>query len=581
MKMPEEKRVDYVIRNMGMIGDRQSGALIDIHGDICWYCPGQFDAPSFFGSLLNGEKGGVWSLQIKENYSVKRRYIGNSNIIESVFKADRDSLVLTDWMPLHDDFRGICRFFSPTSLSITNRIIPAPGYGRDKVTLNRISDKTITVNEIYYLTFSHHPMVSDNQVLFDIPAGEEAWAVLSGEELIGAGKEKLKNSIKKTRKAWDEIESYISYEGPYQKDVYDSVRAIRQLTHEESGGIIAALTTSLPEVPGGERNYDYRYVWLRDASMIVSALTRAGSKGKDEKHFLDFICSARENIRDYSTTPFVTIKKKPAPPEQYLDFSGYLNSKPVRIGNNANEQLQLDAGSNILLAAKLIYENYNVKSHWDTVKEITLFLVNNWQKDDHGIWEEHIARQFTSSKVIMAVALEYIAEHSTDKEQKQLWQDTAKEIRAFIQNECITSSGSYAVFAGSEEVDITSALFPEWGFCEADTVEMIKTIDELETHFRKNDLVYRNLLLFDEKKEGTFLAANFWMAQYWIMRGNYKKSKRYIDAALSYKNDLGLFSEEADPESDIMLGNFPQSFVHASFIGAAVDFNNAFGQNKE
>ena len=148
------------------------------------------------------------------------------------------------------------------------------------------------------------------------------------------------------------IESHIYYTGPYREDVYDSVRAIRQLTHEKSGGIIAALTTSLPEVPGGDRNYDYRYVWLRDASMIVSALIRAGSKGEDEKRFLDFICSLRENIRDYSTTPFVTIHKKPVPPEQYLDFSGYMNSQPVRIGNNANEQLQFDAGSNILLAAK-------------------------------------------------------------------------------------------------------------------------------------------------------------------------------------------------------------------------------------
>lgn len=129
-------------------------------------------------------------------------------------------------------------------------------------------------------------------------------------------------------------------------------------------------------------------------------------------------------------------------------------------------------------------------------------------------------------------------------------------------------------------MDITSALFPEWDFCPADTPEMVQTIIELEEHFCKNDLVYRNLLLFDEKKEGAFLAANFWMAQYWIMRNNYEKSKRYIDAALVYKNDLGLFSEEADPGSDTMLGNFPQSFVHASFIGAVIDFNNAFGKEK-
>ena len=570
--------MNYKIRNMGMIGNRQTGALIDLYGDICWYCPDQFDAPSFFASLLDDEKGGVWSLQIKENFNVKRRYIGNSNIIESTFQSGEDSLTLTDWMPLRADFTGVCRLFSPSFLTVTNLIVPAPGYGMEGVKLKKLNDNTITVNDKYYLTFSHYSRIKGKHILFDIPPGEEAWAVLSGEELGVEADKKLKRSLKRTLEAWDEIASSFSYTGPYQEDVYDSVRAIRQLTHEKSGGIIAALTTSLPEVPGGERNYDYRYVWLRDASMIVSALTRAGSKGDDEKHFLDFICSSRINIKDYSRTPFVTIHGEPAQPEQYLNFSGYLNSKPVRIGNNANEQLQLDAGSNILLAAKLIYENYNVRTHWDTVKEIASFLGNNWDKDDYGIWEEDIARQFTSSKVIMAVALEYIAAHSTIEEQKHFWLDTASKIRNFIQKECITSYGAYAVFAGSEEVDITSALFPEWGFCEPDTQEMIETIAELESSFCENNLVYRNLLMFDEKKEGSFLAGNFWMAQYWIMRDNYTKSKSYIDAALKYKNDLGLFSEEADPWSETLLGNFPQSFVHAAFIGAAVDFNIAFGK---
>ncbi|MCF8402038.1 MAG: hypothetical protein K9G45_11805, partial [Bacteroidales bacterium] len=147
----------------------------------------------------------------------------------------------------------------------------------------------------------------------------------------------------------------------------------------------------------------------------------------------------------------------------------------------------------------------------------------------------------------------------------------------FVKNNCITKSGSYAVFAGSEEVDITATLFPEWDYCPADTPEMVQTVKELEENFSNNDLVYRNLLLFDEKKEGAFLAANFWMAQYWIMRKNIEKSKRYIDAALKYQNDLGLFAEEADPGSDTMLGNIPQSFVHASCIGAIIDFSNAFG----
>lgn len=570
----------YRIRDLGIISDRHSGAVIAKNGDVCWYCPGQFDSPSLFASLLDNEKGGVWSVNLPGNYETKRRYIEDSSVLETHFQSENDAFTLTDWMPLDDEFSGICRLFSSSSSSKKNTLIPAPGYGQDELKIRKINKTTININDNVFLMVSHPVMLEKEKIIFEIPANVKGWAVLADRQMkLDEGS--LKSSLQKTRQNWNELNEGFSYEGPYKKEMLDSLRAIRQVTHRESGGIIAALTTSLPEVPGGERNYDYRYVWLRDASMIVSALTRAKINSEDEKRFLDFICSARGNLKDYSATPFVTVTKKAAPAESYLDFSGYLNSRPVRIGNNANEQLQLDAGSNILLAAKLIYGNTNTRDHWQVVEEIADFLAENWQQDDYGIWEEDIARQFTSSKVIMAVALEFISEYTENKSQKKRWLEAGKAIRDFVKSNCITRSGSYAVFAESEEVDITATLFPEWDYCPADTPEMMQTVKELEKKFSKNDLVYRNLLLFDEKKEGAFLAANFWMAQYWIMRKNIRKSKRYIEAALRYQNDLGLFAEEADPDSDAMLGNIPQSFVHASCIGAIIDFNNAFGKDPE
>ncbi len=569
----------YRIRDLGVISDRRSGAVIAKNGDVCWYCPGQFDNPSLFAALLDSRKGGVWKINIQGSSKIERHYIENSSVLETRFQTENDAFTITDWMPMHEDFSGICRLFSASSSSKENTISPAPGYGQETVNIRKIDDTTISINNTYFLMVSHPLKAEKEKIVFQIPANEQGWAVLTDKKMKISGNEALERSLQSTLKSWEEVSSGFSDDGTYKKEMLDSLRAIRQMTHEESGGIIAALTTSLPEVPGGERNYDYRYVWLRDASMIVSALTRAGTNGKDEKRFLDFICSARGNIKDYSTTPFVTVMKKAAPAEKFLDFSGYLNSKPVRIGNNANEQLQLDAGSNILLAAKLIYGNSDTRNHWHVVEEIADFLAANWQKDDFGIWEEDIARQFTSSKVIMTVALKFIAEYSHDESQKKCWLEATIAIRRFIENNCLTSTGIYAVFAGSEEVDITATLFPEWDYCPADSPAMILTVKELEKNFSKNDLVYRNLLLFDEKKEGTFLAANFWMAQYWIMRKDIQKSKRYIEAALNYQNDLGLFAEEADPDSDTMLGNILQSFVHASCIGAIIDFNNAFGKD--
>jgi len=568
--------MDYTIRNLGVISDRRTAAIIDKRGDICWYCPGQFDGASLFASLLDEQKGGVWSINPGKPYTIQRRYIENSSILETKFQSGNNEFLVTDWMPTQDNFTGIIRMFSKSPGSKNNILFPAPGYGQEKVEIIKINNLATSINNKYFLMSSHPTRVKNQKIILEIPPNEKGWAILSDREMTITSDEKIMKSLETTLVNWNELNANFVYEGFYKKDMLDSLRAIRQVTHEKSGGIIAALTTSLPEVPGGERNYDYRYVWMRDASMIVSALTRARINGKDEKRFLDFICSARNNVKDYSTTPFLTVTKKAAPAESYLNFKGFMGSKPVRVGNNANDQLQLDAGSNILLAAKLIYENNKTRDHWTVIAEIADFLAENWQQDDYGIWEEGIARQFTSSKVIMAVALQFISEHTMNDAQKKHWLDAVKVIREFIERECITNTGSYSVFAGSQEVDITATLYPEWNYCPADAPKMVQTVKELEARYCENDLVYRNLLLFDEKKEGTFLAANFWMAQYWIMRDDYYKSKCYIDAALKYRNDLGLFAEEANPGSGDMLGNFPQSFVHASCIGAIIDFNNAF-----
>ncbi|MFW5879643.1 MAG: glycoside hydrolase family 15 protein [bacterium] len=566
----------YNIRDLGVISDRRSGALIDRQGNICWFCPKRFDEASIFASLLDKEKGGEWTFILDSNYQVERKYIGTSSILESTFFSGDDSFIVQDWMPLDNHFSGICRLFSSSSRQRINLIRPAPGYGEEDLKFVALDDHKVSINQEHHVLSSHVIYLEGDKIKITIPPGEQAWVVFADQPLDRLSLKNLQDSLASTKKSWENIYPGITYEGPYGKQVVDSIRAIRQLTYGETGGIIAALTTSLPEVLGGERNYDYRYVWLRDASMIVSALTRAGTNGSEERNFLDFICASRKNIKNYSTTPFVTINKHPAPRERYLKFSGYKNSTPARVGNNANLQLQLDAGANVLLAAKLIYEHFNIRDHWETIEEIADFLVENWDKDDHGIWEEEIARQFTSSKVIMTVALEFISKHSKDNKQKERWINTAARIREFIKKECTTSFGAYAVYRGSDEVDIAAALFPEWAFCDPKSEEMIRTIDELEKKFCENDLFYRNLLLFDERKEGAFLAGNFWMAQYWIMMKNYEKSKRYIEAALACQNDLGLFSEEADPNTGTLLGNFPQSFVHASLIGAVIDFKNTF-----
>ncbi len=201
----------YKIRNLGVISDRHSGALIDKHGDICWYCPGQFDNKSIFAALLDEQKGGVWSLNPKKEYSVTRKYIGNSSILETRFYSQDDAFTLTDWMPAGDNYSGICRMFSSSTLPRKNRIIPAPGYGQEKVNILKINEFTLRINNKFYLMASHPVRVENQQIIFEIPSKEGGWAILSDREIKITGYEIVKNSLQKTQQKWDNINSGFAY----------------------------------------------------------------------------------------------------------------------------------------------------------------------------------------------------------------------------------------------------------------------------------------------------------------------------------------------------------------------------------
>lgn len=245
------------------------------------------------------------------------------------------------------------------------------------------------------------------------------------------------------------------------------------------------------------------------------------------------------------------------------------------IGNVAKDQLQLDAYGNVLLAAKLIYSRFETREHWSLVAEIADFLSDRWHEPDYGIWEEQEKHQYTSSKVVVACGLKFIADLAENADQARRWRAAEQAIREFVAQHCLTSAGAYAAVAGGEDVDVTAALFPVWAYTAADTPEMLATMEALERDYATGYLYRRHLKSFDSQQEGIFLAGTLWVAQYWIMRQELQRARAIMDAALEYSNDLGLFAEEADPETGSMLGNFPQTFVHAAFIGAAIDLRAA------
>ena len=565
------------LRDLALIGDRRSCALLDKQGNIQWYCPQRFDNPSLFAHLLDPEKGGAWKLELEGLMFDKRAYLEDSALLQSWFRGEKGSLLLEDWMPLDARFYGICRKLSASPVPYNMELTPRPNYARQYPVMERKGDKHATLEYDFHFYASHPLEVKEESISCKVAAGEEAWFILA-EKALNEPAEILEEVRARTLKNWRDLSSHITYKGPYEEEVRKSLRLLRMLTYGQNGGIIAAATSSLPEVVGGERNYDYRYVWLRDAAMIVSALARAGSDGVEERRFLSFMCSAMHRIPK-PVVPMLNLDMQQAGSEQELNFRGYKNSRPVQYGNGASNQLQMDANSNVLIAAKVIYNHYDTREHWETIQRLASFLVENWNKKDHGIWEETKEHHYTSSKVITSISLKYIAGHSEDEEEKKSWLDTSEEIRQYVEENCLTKEGAYAVYAGSQEVDVSAMLFPLWAYTDADSKAMLKTVEVLERDYCKDKLYRRHLVEFDSREEGAFLAGTFWVAQYWVMRKDWDKVEDTLGAALRFMNDVGIMPEEGDPETGEWLGNLPQTFVHASLIGAVIDYKVArFGK---
>lgn len=563
------------IRDLGLIGDQRTVAVVDRLGSILWYCPGRFDYPSLFAALLDPKKGGQWDVLLQDVVADSRHYEEDSAVLHTSLSVKGQPFTITDWMPAGDDLPGsICRRFSEAPGDATITLSPAPNYARDSARL-KASDQCVCINDRHWLYASHPLIIQGSTVCFTLPKDESGWAVLANNFIDPPSLRQLEFWYVSTLQYWRNIASRIHYQGPYVKEVAASLRALRLLTYAPNGGVIAAATTSLPEVPGGNRNYDYRYAWLRDTAMIVSAMTRAGSAGIEERRFLEFICASQQTHPDRPLLPpFMSLDRESAPDTKTLDLAGYQGSPPL-IGNTAGQQLQLDGFGNVLLAAKLIYGRYGTRDRWETIEKIADFLVEHWHEPDHGIWEEGKKAQYTLSKVISSCGLRYIADFSEDKIQADRWRTTAREIEDYVAAHCLNSEGAYAVIAGEEAVDISAVLFPIWGFVAADAPEVKATLRVLERDYCKSNLYWRHLEEADSRQEGAFLAGTIWVAQYWVMRKDLQRAKRILGAALAYANDLGFFAEEADPDAGKMLGNIPQAFVHAALIGAVIDYKQA------
>ena len=589
-RAPAAKIDDY-----GLIGDCRSAALVSRFGSIDWLCWPRFDSPSIFAAILDRDRGGHWAICPTSEFQVSRSYASNSNVLETRFACSGGDASLTDLMPVtSEDYKRqallpdheMLRELVCTNGTVTFEMdfCPRPDYGINGVRLrqvNRLGVRTDVGRGAYWLRASVPITVRENsaQAQFTLRKGDSAYFSLTFTEqspaVLPALGKPARASIERSISWWQEWAARIHYNGPYRECVIRSALALKALTYAPSGAVVAAPTTSLPEKVGGSLNWDYRFCWLRDASLTIRAMLGLGYFDEAES-FLTWLLSATA-LTQPQLRVLYTVFGRRAPVETAVQhLSGYMNSRPVRIGNGARDQLQLDIYGEVVDAAAQYAQQVTGLDHVMQKALIGLgnYVAQNWDQPDEGIWEPRSGRSNnTHSRLMCWTALDRLLAMS----EKGLLQNLPSDlftrerdrIRQQIEKRAWNNTlQSYVSVLDSDEIDATVLRLPWYGFERADSKRMKSTYRLIKEQLGAgNGLLYRYK---PQAPEGAFGVCGFWGVEHLALAGAFDEAHETFQQLSKYQNDLGLFAEETDPRTGAALGNFPQAFTHVGLISAAL-----------
>jgi GH15 family glucan-1,4-alpha-glucosidase len=602
----DEERGYRPVRDYALIGDAHTAALVAKDGSIDWCCWPRFDSPAVFCRLLDARKGGWSQISPVESFDVSRAYADETNVLCTEFETAAGRVRLTDFMPverLTESHRGediapsyrIIRLVEGVAGSVEMRVgfRPTFDFARADTRLEVCEGGAVATaaREALTLTCACDLKADATGALvgsFTVGEGERVWLAINyfpdceGEDARPPRAE-ADDELKKTLGYWKEWWHACRYEGCYSEHVRRSALVLKLLTYEPTGALVAAPTTSLPEQLGGVRNWDYRFTWLRDSTLILYALMLLGYRDEAADFFgwLDALGIPRGNKLQI----MYTLDGKTFLPEQTLEhLEGYRGSRPVRTGNAAHEQTQLDVYGEVLDAVHLYHERTRKDipdAWWDDVQFMAERMVEGWREPDNGIWEVRGGpRHFLYSKLMCWVALDRavrLAGEERKSEKVSAWARERDEIRETILREGYNEEvGAFTQYLGGKSLDASALIIPQTGFLPPTDARVKSTVEKIRTQLTSHGLVYRYLnedgLPGDE---GTFALCSFWLVDNFALQGRVDEAKELFEKLLGYASDLGLLSEEIDPSNNELLGNYPQGFSHLALIRSAMNISRA------
>ncbi len=583
--------------NYGIVGNCKSSALIFEDSSINWCCLPQFDSSSVFGKILDNEIGGSFKINCDESFSIKQTYYKNTAILVTNFKNDNEEFELIDYMPRFKNDDGT--FYS--SPEIHRILLPIKGNPKIKVNydpkLEYSSGKTkkyikknfivSIVEDKNYETLFLYTNVNKKDILDynEITIDEKIFFCVSYNEKINIPSfESIYFEFEKTKVYWLNWTNKNPYFKNYGDQINRSAITLKLLTFEKTGAVLAAATTSIPETIGEVRNWDYRFCWIRDASMVIKIITKLGHVNI-VNNFINFIVNLIPNKNEKLQIMYGINGEKILTERKLDHLSGFMDSKPVRVGNAAYFQKQNDIYGILMDAIhfqilKFQDDNYKHEQLWSIVKSIVWSVNKNWKNADKGIWEfRNKDMHFTFSKLLCWVAVDRaikISELIQRGEKAKKWESLRYEIHDdIIKNAWSEKKQAFTQSYGSLDLDSSVLLMESYGFIEASDSKFIKTVKSIEKELMFDGLLfrYKNKDDFGEPKS-SFTVCTFWFIDSLYKIGEKKKAKKMFDELLSYSNHLGLFSEDIDFKSKELLGNFPQAYSHLALIETAFNFNS-------